>query len=610
MESAVVVDEGGNNINVRFTPIVELAGDYHLRTGSPAIDAGDDAYLTAVGADIDALAGEPRPYDVLTINLGGATIDIGADEFYPAAATRIGVWRQGFWYLDANGNGAWDPLTDITSKKLNYTVDVPVAGDWDGDGRTETGFFVQGAWYLDRNGDGVWSGPGVDTVFASFGVPADTPVTGDWDGDGATEIGVYRQGTWYLDLNGNGTWDGVGLGLDASFSFGVPTDIPVSGDMDGDGVTEVGVFRPATGRWYFDLDGNGAWSNCLGDGGADLCVGPFGVAADTPVTGDWDGDGTAEIGAFRNGTWYLDRNGNGFWDGVGVGNDAQSSFGVATDAPLSGDWDGDGTFQIAAYRPGSRVWYLDNGDGTWDMVAGIDVVLNTFGAPDDAPVTGDWDGDGITTFGTYRQGRWFLGTADGYLRGYASYNGPLIDSADASFGTPTRHPGARRLERRRQDATRRLPSGPVVPRRQRQPEVGRRHRHGLCELRCTGRPAGCRGHGRRWCDRSRRLPPRHRHVVLRSRQERRLERLPGRRRRRSVPRAVRRRLPTYRSPATGTATAPARSASTGREPGTWTQRGRDWSDFPLSLDMLYTQFGVRRGHPRDRHLAIGKGATE
>ena len=34
-------------------------------------------------------------------------------------------------------------------------------------------------------------------------------------------------------------------------------------------------------------------------------------AGDTPVAGDWDGDGIDEIGVLRNGTFYLDANGNG-----------------------------------------------------------------------------------------------------------------------------------------------------------------------------------------------------------------------------------------------------------------------------------------------------------
>ena len=78
---------------------------------------------------------------------------------------------------------------------------------------TQLGVYRDGQWYLD-NGNGQWDGcgnfPGQDQCLQSgFGVPSDQAVTGDWDGDGITQLGVYRDGQWYLD-NGNGQWDGCG----------------------------------------------------------------------------------------------------------------------------------------------------------------------------------------------------------------------------------------------------------------------------------------------------------------------------------------------------------------------------------------------------------------
>src|SRR5688572_26241940 len=81
------------------------------------------------------------------------------------------------------------------------------------------------------------------------GQPADLPVTGDWDGDGRTDIGVFRNGTFHLALlKGNG--GPVFLQLLTPFTFGQAGDLPVGGDWDGDGKHDVGVFRPgATGRF-------------------------------------------------------------------------------------------------------------------------------------------------------------------------------------------------------------------------------------------------------------------------------------------------------------------------------------------------------------------------
>jgi hypothetical protein len=76
---------------------------------------------------------------------------------------------------------------------------------------TRIGVFRNGQWFLDLNGNGAWDGCGVDTCIDSFGAPTDIPVVGDWTGTGTAKLGVYRQGQWYLDKNGNGVWDGCGV---------------------------------------------------------------------------------------------------------------------------------------------------------------------------------------------------------------------------------------------------------------------------------------------------------------------------------------------------------------------------------------------------------------
>jgi hypothetical protein len=82
MQAAATEDEGGNWIDVRFGPIslsdssayttagtvIPALGDYHLATGSVAIDHG-----TSTGAPNRDIDGQSRPI--------GAAYDIGADEF-------------------------------------------------------------------------------------------------------------------------------------------------------------------------------------------------------------------------------------------------------------------------------------------------------------------------------------------------------------------------------------------------------------------------------------------------------------------------------------------------------------------------------------------------
>jgi hypothetical protein len=119
---------------------------------------------------------------------------------------------------------------------------------------------------------------------------------------------AFRNGYFYLDSNQSNKWDGVNGG-DQRFGFGSATDNPVTGDWNNDGTTDVGVFRQ--GKWYLDLNGNRHWG---GVSGGDK-VAQFGSAGDLPVTGDWNGDGITDLGVFRLGKWYLDLNGNHKWDG-------------------------------------------------------------------------------------------------------------------------------------------------------------------------------------------------------------------------------------------------------------------------------------------------------
>lgn len=125
----------------------------------------------------------------------------------------------------------------------------------------------------------------IDHVFA-YGQPDDIPITGDWNGDGIRTIGVFRGGTWELDLDGDGRW----TERDGSFAFGTAGDLPVIGDWNGDGIEEIGIYRGGT--WILDIDGDReleATDKVFELGGAD----------DQPVVGDWNGDGIDDPGLYR-----------------------------------------------------------------------------------------------------------------------------------------------------------------------------------------------------------------------------------------------------------------------------------------------------------------------
>jgi hypothetical protein len=111
--------------------------------------------------------------------------------------------------------------------------------------------------------------------------------------------------------------------------------LPVVGDWNGDGTTKLGLFRPSTGQWFLDADGNKSWNSCP----SDRCIEAFGAPGDRPVVGDWNGSGKSSIGVFRpsTGEWFLDFNDNGIWDGCDS-DSCGTSFGAEGDIPIVGKW--------------------------------------------------------------------------------------------------------------------------------------------------------------------------------------------------------------------------------------------------------------------------------
>jgi hypothetical protein len=241
-----------------------------------------------------------------------ATADVGKS----LVPGKVGVFRAGKWYVDLNGDGNFDYPDPIWS--FGLPGDIPVVGDWNGDGRLKIGVYRSGAWYLDWNGDGNFDWP--DPIW-NYGVPGDIPVVADWNGDGRQKIGVYRQGTWYVDYDG----DGVLNSGDRVWVFGLAGDVPMVADWNGDGRQKIGVWRQ--GAWYIDWngDGNFDWPDPIWY---------FGLPGDIPMIGDWNGDGRAKIGVWRLGAWYIDANGNGNFDWP----DPIWYFGLPGDIPVVGEW--------------------------------------------------------------------------------------------------------------------------------------------------------------------------------------------------------------------------------------------------------------------------------
>ena len=261
--------------------------------------------------------------------------------FFNNLTDRIGLYRPstGEWFLDRNGNGIGDSCgADLCPHPFAGSSGVPVVGDWNGSGAAKIGLFMPESfqWLLDANGNGIWDGCGVDICTQSFGQSTDIPVVGHWTA-GEDRIAIFRptEKRWHLDLNGNEILDRCTIDKCPAFSNYKAGDVPVAGDWTGRGTTQLGLFRPSTGEWFLDRNANRAWNGCS----KDLCVSSFGMAGDVPVSGDWDGTGISKIGVFRpsTGEWLLDLNGNGQWDGSGL-DLYVSGYGQEGDIPVVGRW--------------------------------------------------------------------------------------------------------------------------------------------------------------------------------------------------------------------------------------------------------------------------------
>ncbi len=247
------------------------------------------------------------------------------------------------------------------------------------------------------------------------------PARADFDGDGRTDLSVFRpsEGNWYL------------LQSTAGFSvlnWGLSIDVIVAEDFDGDGKTDTAVFRGTD-----DANSPDFW--VLKSSDFTFTGAAWGVAGDIPAVADYDADGEADFAVYRpsNGTWYILPSTTGV--PLIVVNPGQ--------IPVPADYDGDGAADGIIYNNGNWVGQLSGGgsvniplgqagdipvpgdydgdgkvdqavfrpaDGTWNPILSStgQQISIQFGANGDIPVPGDYDGDGTEDQAIYRNGQWWV----------------------------------------------------------------------------------------------------------------------------------------------------------------------------------------------------------
>ena len=229
----------------------------------------------------------------------------------------------------------------------------------------------------------VGSGSNNTIVTESFQVPAACQTKGraDFDGDGRSDVSVFRpsDGVWYLSRSTSGF---------AAFNWGLGSDVISPGDFDGDGKTDVAVFR-----------GNDLGSPdfyVINSSNSTISYFYWGSVGDLPTVEDFDGDSRADAAIFRpsTGTFWIMQSTNG-------GEINSSGFPIGE--PIVGDLDGDRRADMGTITAGQWSIARSNNNYAW-------ITQDSWGLGTDVPVPADYDGDGIVDLAVFRpsDGNWYV----------------------------------------------------------------------------------------------------------------------------------------------------------------------------------------------------------
>ncbi len=226
----------------------------------------------------------------------------------------------------------------------------------------------------------------------------------DFDGDGKTDVSVFRQGTWFVNPSSAPSFHHA---PEAAFGvqFGQTGDVTVPADYDGDGKTDIAVWRAAAFANFYILNSSNNTFRAE----------QFGTSGDNPtISGDWDADGKADLAVYRGAAQSFFYYRPSAQTGI---NFVPVQWGTAGDTPIFGDFDGDRKLDAAIYRPANNTFYVRQSSNNAALIR------QWGNAPTDAIFAGDFDGDGKSDFAVQRfsgaqAGTWFVAQSDGTNRAF------------------------------------------------------------------------------------------------------------------------------------------------------------------------------------------------